>query len=45
LQADPELMKVARIKAKDMVDNNYFSHYSPTYGSPFDMMRQFGVTF
>ncbi|NMA67154.1 MAG: SH3 domain-containing protein [Clostridiaceae bacterium] len=45
LQADPELMKVARIKAKDMSDNNYFSHYSPTYGSPFDMMRQFGINF
>ena len=45
LQADMELMKVARIKANDMVQNNYFSHYSPTYGSPFDMMRQFGITF
>ncbi|NLX64989.1 MAG: SH3 domain-containing protein [Clostridiaceae bacterium] len=45
LIADPELMKVARIKANDMTKNNYFSHYSPTYGSPFDMMRQFGITF
>lgn len=45
LVADPELMKVARIKAEDMTKNNYFSHYSPTYGSPFDMMRQFGVSF
>lgn len=45
LIADPELMKVARIKADDMTKNNYFSHYSPTYGSPFDMMRQFGITF
>lgn len=45
LQADAELMKVARLKASDMTQNNYFSHYSPTYGSPFDMMRQFGVTF
>ncbi len=45
LQADAELMKVARLKANDMVQNNYFSHYSPTYGSPFDMMRQFGITF
>ena len=33
------------MKAKDMVDNNYFSHQSPTYGSPFDMMRQFGISF
>lgn len=45
LQVDPELMKVARTKANDMVQNNYFSHYSPTYGSPFDMMRQFGISF
>jgi uncharacterized YkwD family protein len=45
LKPDLELMKVARVKAGDMVQNNYFSHYSPTYGSPFDMMRQFGVTF
>lgn len=45
LQFDAGLMKVARSKAQDMVDNNYFSHQSPTYGSPFDMMRQFGVSF
>lgn len=45
LSIDPELQKVARLKAKDLVDNNYFSHQSPTYGSPFDMMRQFGITF
>lgn len=45
LSFDTTLLKVARLKAKDMVDNNYFSHQSPTYGSPFDMMKQFGVTF
>jgi len=45
LKPDSELNKVARIKAQDMVDNNYFSHYSPTYGSPFDMMKQFGIKF
>ncbi len=45
LTADENLMKVARMKAKDMVDNNYFSHQSPTYGSPFDMMRQFDNVF
>ena len=38
-------MKVARDKAMDMVNNNYFSHNSPTYGSPFDMMRAYGVSF
>lgn len=45
LVADAELMKVAKVKADDMTKNNYFSHYSPTYGSPFDMMRQFGISF
>lgn len=45
LKADGELMKVARLKAQDMVDKGYFSHQSPTYGSPFDMMRQFGISF
>ena len=28
-----------------MVDNHYFAHQSPTYGSPFEMMRNFGVTY
>lgn len=45
LKADVELANVARIKSKDMIDNNYFSHNSPTYGSPFDMMKQFGVQY
>jgi uncharacterized YkwD family protein len=45
LAVDENLMKVARTKAKDMIENNYFSHQSPTYGSPFDMMRQFENTF
>lgn len=45
LNADPPLSKVARLKSQDMADKNYFSHQSPTYGSPFDMMKQFGVTY
>ncbi|MUT67579.1 CAP domain-containing protein [Paenibacillus sp. NEAU-GSW1] len=45
LATDALLTKVATAKAKDMDDNNYFSHTSPTYGSPFDMMKQFGVTY
>ncbi|MGI6668447.1 MAG: CAP domain-containing protein [Acetivibrionales bacterium] len=45
LEVDENLMKVARIKARDMIENNYFSHQSPTYGSPFDMMRQFDTVF
>ncbi len=42
---DAELANVANVKAKDMVDNNYFSHTSPTYGSPFDMMKSFGIRY
>lgn len=39
------LNKVAAAKAADMRSNNYFSHTSPTYGSPFDMMSAFGITY
>ncbi len=45
LKFDEELLKVARVKAKDLVDNNYFSHNSPVYGSPFEMMKSFGITY
>lgn len=40
-----ELSRVAKIKSQDMNDNRYFSHQSPTYGSPFDMMRKFGINY
>jgi len=40
-----QLARVARYKAEDMDKNNYFSHQSPTYGSPFDMLRSFGIPF
>lgn len=45
LQVDPALAKVARMKSEDMRDNNYFSHQSPTYGSPFEMMKKFGISY
>lgn len=45
LKVDDELQRVARIKAQDMVDNNYFSHNSPTYGSPFDMLKSFKISY
>ena len=45
LMADTQLSGVAQKKCLDMQQNNYFSHTSPTYGSPFDMMRDFGVTY
>ncbi len=40
-----ELSRVARYKSQDMVDKHYFSHTSPTYGSPFDMMKAFGISY
>lgn len=40
-----ELSRIARYKSQDMINKNYFSHTSPTYGSPFNMMENFGVKF
>ncbi|GGJ81716.1 hypothetical protein GCM10007063_00170 [Lentibacillus kapialis] len=45
LKVSKSLSGVAREKSEDMQEKNYFSHTSPTYGSPFNMMRQFNVTF
>ena len=45
LTYDWELSRVARYKSQDMKDNNYFSHTSPTYGTPFQMMKSFGITY
>lgn len=45
LTADMELSRVARIKSQDMCNKNYFSHTSPTYGTPFQMMKDFGITY
>ncbi|MDQ0246656.1 putative YkwD family protein/spore coat assembly protein SafA [Bacillus fengqiuensis] len=45
LVSDWELARVARFKSDDMRDKNYFSHTSPTYGSPFDMIKNFGITY
>lgn len=45
LKNDSEVQRVTRIKAQDMVDNNYFSHTSPTYGSPFDMLKSFKISY
>lgn len=45
LTLNAELSRVALHKAMDMVENNYFSHQSPTYGSPFEMMKKYGIVF
>lgn len=43
--ANWELSRVARYKSQDMKDKKYFSHTSPTYGSPFNMIKNFGISF
>jgi uncharacterized YkwD family protein len=45
LTLSSELSNVARAKSQDMHDKRYFSHTSPTYGSPFDMMKAFGISY
>jgi uncharacterized YkwD family protein len=45
LHIDASLAKLARMKAQDMVNKGYFSHTSPTYGSPFDMLKSYGVDY
>ena len=45
LTEDWEMSRVARIKSQDMKDNRYFSHTSPVYGTPFEMMKDFGLSY
>lgn len=45
LTMDWQISRVARTKAQDMQAKRYFSHQSPTYGSPFDMMRKFNIAY
>lgn len=45
LAENSRLSEVAQAKAEDMMKNGYFSHTSPTYGSPFEMMKTFGIAY
>lgn len=45
LKNDWELARVAEDKSQDMHDKGYFSHTSPTYGSPFTMMQNYGIKY
>lgn len=40
-----QVARVARIKSQDMINNRYFSHISPIYGSPFKMLESYGLKF
>lgn len=45
LKTNWELSRIARYKSEDMSSNQYFSHTSPTYGTPFQMIRAFGLSY
>jgi uncharacterized YkwD family protein len=45
LQIDMRLVSTARVKSRDMINNNYFGHISPKLGSPIDQMRAAGISF
>lgn len=40
-----DVKNVAEKKAMDLINSNYFSHTSPNYGSPFDMLKTFGINY
>ncbi len=42
---DDSLRDVARLHSKDMFARGYFSHYTPEGYSPFDRMKQAGITY
>ncbi|PJI09805.1 MULTISPECIES: CAP domain-containing protein [Clostridium] len=45
LKANVQLFNVARIKSKDMLTRNYFSHTSPTFGSTFSLLTRYGISY
>lgn len=45
LQHRADVKNVAQKKAEDLINSNYFSHNSPNYGSPFDMLKTFGISY
>ena len=45
LKIDKELQNIARLKANDLVNNNYFSHISPIYGTPFEMLKSNKISY
>lgn len=45
LKLSNSLTSIATMKSKDMAEKGYFDHNSPTYGSPFDMLHNFGISY
>lgn len=45
LTVDTRLVELAQLKAMDMKTNGYFNHTSPTYGTPFEMLKNAGIKY
>ena len=45
LSIDPSLSNAAKLKSVDMMENDYLSHLSPTYGNPSEMLKDLQVPF
>lgn len=45
LQIDENLLNIARLKAQDIIQNKYFSHNSPTYGTIFEMLHKHNISY
>lgn len=45
LEEDPLLEEAARLKAEDMLENNYFAHNSPQGKSPWSFIKEAGYTY
>lgn len=45
LTMSTKLISLAEMKSKDMAEKRYFDHTSPTYGTPFQMMQKYGVSY
>lgn len=45
LDVDASVSAGARVKSRDMKTSGYFSHTSPSYGTPFQMMKTLGISY
>lgn len=43
VKLDTNLRTVAQVKCKELIGLDYFSHQSPVYGLPFEMVTYFGI--
>lgn len=45
LQHHDAVGRVAQVKSEDMSENNYLEHTSPTHGTPFEMLKNYGISY